>query len=119
MDSMDYNITEDMKKTKANITMFELSKLKHQHKLVLKELNVVPSFPLPNAIISKATNEIGKPPRGRVEATNAILIEDRSNAKWVFKMQKFNGLKDPCLYGKAVGNVNLVFLASFLSISDP
>ena len=28
-DSMDYNIVNDMKKTKANITMFELSKLKH------------------------------------------------------------------------------------------
>jgi len=29
-DSMDYNIVDDMKKTKANITMFELSKLKQQ-----------------------------------------------------------------------------------------
>lgn len=29
-DSMDYNIVDDMKKTKVNITMFEVSKLKHQ-----------------------------------------------------------------------------------------
>jgi hypothetical protein len=32
-DSMEYNIVDDMKKTKANITMFELSKLKHQQKI--------------------------------------------------------------------------------------
>lgn len=44
-DSMDYNIIEDMKKTKANISLFELSKLKHQQKLILKELNDVPSSP--------------------------------------------------------------------------
>jgi len=35
-DSMDYNIVDDMKKIKENITMFELSKLKHQQKLFLK-----------------------------------------------------------------------------------
>ena len=29
-DEMEYNIVEDMKKTRANITLFELSKLKHQ-----------------------------------------------------------------------------------------
>ena len=29
-DEMEYNIIEDMKKTRANITFFELSKLKHQ-----------------------------------------------------------------------------------------
>ena len=79
-DSMDYNIIEDMKKTKANITMFELSKLKHQHKLLLKELNVVPSSPLPNAVLSKAANDSGQPPSGRVEATDAVLIGDRSNS---------------------------------------
>ena len=48
-ESMDYNIVDDMKKTKANITMFELRKLKHQQKLLLKELNAVPCSPLPSA----------------------------------------------------------------------
>ena len=75
-DSMDYNIIDDMKKTKANITMFELSKLKHQQKLLLKELNAVPSSPLPNAVISKAANDSGQPPSGRIEATDTILIGD-------------------------------------------
>ena len=66
-----------MKKTKANITMFELSKLKHQQKLLLKELNAVPSSPLPS---TKAASDSGQPPSGRVEATDTILIGDRSNS---------------------------------------
>ena len=79
IDSMDYSIIEDMKKVKANITMFELRELKHQQKLLLKELNVVPSSPLPNAVLSKAANDSSKPPPSRVEATDAVLIGDRSN----------------------------------------
>lgn len=75
---MDYNIVDDMKKTKANITMFELSKLKHQQKLLLKELNVVPSSPLPSA---KVANDSGQPPSSRIEATDTILIGDRSNSQ--------------------------------------
>ena len=74
---MDYNIVDDMKKTKENITMFELSKLKHQQKLLLKELNVVPTSPLPSA---KAANDTLQPPSGMVEATDMILIRDRSNS---------------------------------------
>lgn len=71
---MDYNIVDDMKKTKANITMFELRKLKHQQKLFLKELNAVPSLPLPSA---KVANDSGQSPSRRVEATDMILIGDR------------------------------------------
>jgi hypothetical protein len=74
---MEYNIVDDMKKTKANITMFELSKLKHQQKLLLKELNVVPSTPLPS---SKAANDSGQSPPGMVEATDSVLIGDRSSS---------------------------------------
>lgn len=66
-----------MKKTKANITMFELSKLKDQQKLLLKELNVVPSTPLPSA---RAANNSGQPPAGMVEATDSVLIGDKSNS---------------------------------------
>eukprot|EP00253_Pinus_taeda_P026383 PITA_26383 len=76
-DSMDYNIVDDMKKTKANITMFELSKLKHQQKLLLKELNALPSSLLPSAQVA---NDSGQPPSGRIEATDTILIGDRSNS---------------------------------------
>ena len=63
-----------MKKTKAHITMFELSKLKHQQKLLLKELNVVPSTPLPNA---RAANDSGQPPAGMVEINDSVLIRDK------------------------------------------
>ena len=77
---MDYNFIEDMKKTKANITMFELSKLKHQQKLLLKELNAVPSSPLLNVVLSKAAKGTGKPPSDRVDATDDVLIGYRSNS---------------------------------------
>lgn len=77
---MDYNIIEVMKKTRENISIFELSKLKHQQKLLLKELNVVPSSRLPNGVLSKVANETGKPPSNRVEATDVVLIRDRSNS---------------------------------------
>jgi len=50
---MEYNIIEDMKKTSTNITFYELSKLKHQQKLLLKELHVVPVAPLPAVVISQ------------------------------------------------------------------
>lgn len=76
-DSMDYNIIDDMKNTKANITMFELRKLKQQQKLLLKELNAIPSSPLPSA---KVANDSGQPPSRRIEATDTILIGDRSNS---------------------------------------
>jgi len=35
-DEMDYNIIDDMKKTRANITLYEFSKLKHQQKVMMK-----------------------------------------------------------------------------------
>ena len=57
-DSMDYNIIEDMKKTRANISLHELSKIKHQQNLLLKELNAVPASPLPNGVISKEAKRI-------------------------------------------------------------
>lgn len=58
-DSMDYNIVEEMEKTRAHISLYELSKLKHQHKLLLKELNAAPSSPLPTSVLSKATKGSG------------------------------------------------------------
>ncbi len=66
------DFVEDMKKTLANISLYELSKLKHQQKLLLKEINAVPSSPLPTSVS-------GKPPSDKVDATDAILIRDRSN----------------------------------------
>jgi len=78
--SMDYNIIEDMMKTRANISLFEISKLKHQQKLLLKELNAIPSSPLPNVVLSKAAKGSGKPPSDKVDANDVVLIEDRSNS---------------------------------------
>ena len=50
---MDYNIVEGMNKTRANICLHELNKLKHQQKLLLKELNATPISPLPSGVVAK------------------------------------------------------------------
>ena len=55
LDEMEYNIIEDMKKTRANIIVYELRKLKHQQKIVLKELHAVLVAPLPATVISQAS----------------------------------------------------------------
>jgi len=51
---MEYNIVENMKSTRDNITLHELRKLKHQQNLLLKELKVIPTSPLPATVISQA-----------------------------------------------------------------
>ena len=82
-DEMEYNIIEDMKKTRANITFYELSKLKHQQKVLLKELHAVPKKPLPDPVISQASNEIGRPPANainKVDLENIALIGGRSRS---------------------------------------
>ena len=65
-DEIEYNIIEDMKKTRANITFYELSKLKHQQKVLLKELHAVPEKPFPDPVISQASNEMGRPPANAI-----------------------------------------------------
>lgn len=80
---MEYSIVEDMKKTRANITFHELSKLKHQHKLLLKDIKAVPTSPLPIAIISQATQEIRRPPNtslDKIGPTDNALIGGRSKS---------------------------------------
>lgn len=79
-DSMDYNIMEDMKKARANISLHEISKLKYHQKLLLKELNAVPSSSFLTSVLSKVAKRSGKPPSDKVDATDAILIGERSNS---------------------------------------
>jgi len=83
LNEMEYNIVEDTKKTKANITLHELSKLKNQQKLLLKELNVIPTTPLPATVISHATHEMGRPPtsiKNKIDPTDIALIGGRSKS---------------------------------------
>ena len=70
-----------MKKTRANITFYELSKLKHQQKVILKELHDIPEKPLPDPVISQASNEMGRPPTNvisKADLENIALIGGRS-----------------------------------------
>jgi len=43
LDQLDYDIVEDLKKTRANILLFELSKLKQQKNNLLRELGTYTS----------------------------------------------------------------------------
>jgi len=79
---MEYNIVEDMKKIRANITFYELSKLKHQHKLLIKELKVAPTSPLLALVISYAAQEMGRHPTtslDKISSTDIYLLGGRSN----------------------------------------
>ena len=70
-----------MKKTRANIIFYELSKLKHQQKILLKELQAVPIAPLPTVVISQASHEMGTPPTNvtdKVDPTDIDLIGGKS-----------------------------------------
>ena len=82
-DEMEYNIIEDMEKTRANITFYELSKLKHQKKVLLKELHAVPVAPLPAVVISQASHDMGRPPTNamnKVDLNDIALIGGRSTS---------------------------------------
>jgi len=68
-DEMEYNIVDDMKRTRENITFHELSKLKHHQKLLLQELKAIPTSSLPVVMISQASQEMGRPPSTSFDAT--------------------------------------------------
>lgn len=85
-----------MNKTRANITFHELSKLKHQQKLLLKELHAVPIAPLPATVISQATHEMGRPPTGmsnKADPNEISLIGGRlksHNSPFLLTFEVFN-----------------------------
>ena len=77
---MEYNIIDYMKKTMANITLYELSKLKHQQKIMTKELHVVPITSLPTAV---ASHNMGRPPTNtinKIDPNDIALIGGRSRS---------------------------------------
>lgn len=77
-DTIEYNVIEDMNKTRANISIHELTKLKHQRKILLRDLNVVPASALPAQVVVQVDNDMGKPPSPstKVDATDLIMIGD-------------------------------------------
>lgn len=80
---MEYNIIEDMKMTRANITLYELSKLKHQQRIMMKELYVVPIAPLHSTVLSQASHNMGIPPTNtinKIDPNDIALIGGRSRS---------------------------------------
>ena len=83
-----------MKNTRANITLYELSKLKHQQKIMLKELHAVPVAPLPAAVLSQASHNMGRPPTkaiNKIDPNDIALIGGRSRSHTPpFLLMKFS-----------------------------
>ena len=79
-DTIEYNVVEDMKKTKANISIHELTKLKQRQNILLRDLNVVPASALPAPVVFQVDNHMGKPPSPstKIDPTDIIMIGDRS-----------------------------------------
>ena len=56
---MEYNIVEDMKNTKENILLHEMTKLKQQQKILLRELKAVLVGPIQPPVIAQASKDMG------------------------------------------------------------
>ena len=104
--------------------------------MLLKELNAVPSSPLPTGVLSKADKGSGKPPsdkvdnlsnietrrnlKDNVDATDAILIRDRSNSHtppFLLTYEIYNRNLHNCLIDSgASSNIMLASVCSKLNI---
>jgi len=119
---MEYNIVEDMKKIKANISLHELSKLKHQQKLLLKELNATPIAPVPSGIVAKAARGTGKSP-DKVDATDTVLIGEKSNSQtppFLLTYEMYNKNLHNCLIDSgASSNIMPTSVCAKLNIEPP
>lgn len=78
-DTIEYNIVEDMKKIKENISLHEMTKLKQQQKILLRELKAIPAEPIQPLVIEQASKDMGKPPSSttKVDSNDLVLICDR------------------------------------------
>ena len=68
-----------MKNTRENISLHELTKLKQQQKVLLRELKAVSVYPLPSIVVTQATYDMGKPPSSsnKVNPSYLVLIGDK------------------------------------------
>lgn len=62
------------------MSLHELTKLKQQQKILLRELKAVLIAPLPSAVVTQATYDMGKSPSSsnKVNPTDLVLTGDRS-----------------------------------------
>ena len=69
-----------MKKTKANISLHEMTKLKKQHKFFLRDLKAISVEPIQPPVIAQASKYTRKPPSSanKVNPNDLVLIGDRS-----------------------------------------
>ena len=84
--TVEYNIVEHMKKIKANISLYEMTKVKKQQKILLRELKAIPVDPIQPPVIAQASKDMGKPPSSpnKVNPNDLVLIGDRSISHYSF-----------------------------------
>jgi len=80
LDTLEYNIVEDMKNTRANISLRELTKCKQQQRIILRELKTIPISPLSSVVVTQAAYDMRKPPSSsnKVNPSDLVLIGDSS-----------------------------------------
>jgi len=119
-----FSLVEDMKKTKANISLYELSKLKQQQKLLLNPLNAVLTSPLPSTVVTtKAYKGKNKPPYptyDKIGPSDAILTGDRFNSHitpFLLNFKLFNKNFHNCLVdSEASSNIMPYSVCSKLNV---
>jgi hypothetical protein len=80
-DKIDYDIIEDMKKTRENISLYEISKLKSQYNSLLRALGVsYKTIPSSTTMTNKEKNLIVQTLSSDVDI-GSILIGDRSRSQ--------------------------------------
>jgi len=87
--------------------------------LLLKELNAIPSSPLPTSVLSNAARGSDKPPSDKVDATDVVLIGDRSNSHTPFLLtyEIYNRNFHNCLIDSgASSNIMKALVCSKLNI---
>jgi len=83
-DGIEYDIVENMKTTKANISLYEVNILKKKHKILLNDFNATPKSPLSMNVVTiktKNTKTMSKSPSfDKMKHVGVILTGDRSNS---------------------------------------
>jgi hypothetical protein len=119
--NIEYDIIEDMKKTRENISLFELSKLKSQKNSLLKVLGATDKSSLPSSTIeNKEKNTIAQNSSFNRQ-TDVVLIGDKSNSHsppFLLTFENFNKNVDNCLVDSGASSNIILFLFLFKLMSN-
>jgi hypothetical protein len=98
-DQLDYDLVEDMKRTRENISFYELTKLKQQRKNLLKALD--------NNNVEKQTTATASKDKGKTSLNSASDKNKQVNANDVLIGDKSNSHTPPFLLTFEIFNKNV------------